>query len=398
MIPTLSLVKKCLSTDTTVGDKITYILSCKNEGRLNFEDVILSDLLSPNLQFIRGSLKINNIENSNANIVTGVSIGKLGVGRTTLVSFDVEILYKDLEIIGTTATAEGFYKYNGMTENQITTSMPCVINVNQPSIYIKKTVDKDIVKLDETVSYTIKLVNNGDVHLEYIRLKDDISQSIEVIDGTFSINGNVINGVDLKEGINVGSLNVNDCTLITYDAKIVGKGISCKIDGETSARYGYRLSNGNSGYKYSEVANCELSIALDSFKQVSLNEYINIPPHKSGIDYINNIDTKVIIKEYHPIKTPIATSRDGQVLSGYKLIIHGKISQVIQYTIKKNDQRVHYIEHESIFSSFVVLPCNYKIGDAIQVEGSVEHIYHNLVNSRSLLENIDILLIVKTLR
>lgn len=398
MIPNLNLIKSCSTKDTTVGDKITYTISCKNEGGINFEDIIITDILSHNLKFIRGSLKINNIDMPKLNIITGVSIGKLGVGRTTLVSFDVEVMFKDLDVVGTTSMAEGFYTQEGMSQTIVVKSIPCTININEPKLHITTYVDKDIVRLDDTITYTIKFVNNGDVRIDYIRIKDEICDSLEIIEGSFKINGNIINEVDLNEGINIGSIEVNRYSVISYDAKVIGKGISCKVKSNVTARYGYRLSNGNSGYKFSESNECNVSIALDSFKQISIADHINLSPQKNDIDYINNIDTKVIIKEYHPIKTPIATSMDGQVLSGYKLIVHGKISQVIQYTVRKNDQRVHYLENECVFSSFVVLPCNYKIGDPIQIEGIVEHIYHNLVNPRYIIENIDILLVVKTLR
>lgn len=267
-----------------------------------------------------------------------------------------------------------------------------------PKLSIEKTVDKEMISLCDTLTFTIKLLNDGDVYLDYILLKDNISDSLDIIESEFKIYENILDEVDLKKGLYLGALNINESIIITYKIKVKLKEVISSILLNTQVDYGYRLSNGYLGSIFKSNCICELKASLDSFKQISLEDKIVISDDKKDLNSILQIKTDVIIKKYYTVKTPVAKSLEYQNLSGHKVAVYGEIDQIIQYTSDENDSKIYYFKNKTFFNNFIVLPSSYKPNLPIKIEAISEHVHCNILNKRTLLQNIDILLIAKSLR
>lgn len=393
----VKLISNCSASYVSVGDIITYTIVCTNDSNLLFNDIFISNDLNRNLKFIKGSIKINNIDRPELSILSGVSVGKLICGAKSTLTFEVEVVSKDNDDITLNTSAEFVYKDND-EEKSIIENSTLLLHIYNPSIYIKKYVDKSNVSLNDKITYKVKLVNNGDVFLDKVIFKDDICENLEIVEGTFTINSKLLNQFDLVNGIYLGGLGINDCILIEYQAVVRGKGVCSQINNKAFASYTYYFDNGACGSKKSEIINCLLNVSLPSFKQINIEEYINLPTHKEDMYCVENVNTDIIIKSFHTIKTPIATSNEGIVLSGHKLIIHGNITQIIRYTTLTSSNSVHSFEVEIPFSTFIILPNNYNIGSKIQIESKEEYTHFSLVNRRCMFENISILLLVKILK
>ncbi|MGL4803493.1 SPOCS domain-containing protein [Paraclostridium dentum] len=393
----INLNTDCSTSYTTIGNKIVYTISCINQSSISFQNIFISNKLNQSLKFITDSVVINNIEMPGLNILTGFSIGRLYPNKKTTIRFEVEAISKDLDSVNITTNADCIYEKDGFRKSIIYTS-DCSIQVYNPSIYIKKSCSKENASLNDIITYKIKVVNNGDVYLDNIILKDDICDYLGIIEGSFKVNSHTINDVDLDCGINIGDLNINDYKIIEYDVIVNGHGVACSVSSNAYAEYSYYLNNGFIGNKKSEVSNCILNILLPSFKQIYIENYAYLPEKKEDIKCVENINTDVEIKHYNVIKTPVAKSSDGISLSGYKLIIHGVINQIIRYSVEKSNRPIHSFEHKIPFSTFIILPYNYNFGSNVQIEYKEEYTHCDLVNPRCIFENISILLIAKTLK
>ncbi|MGL5694066.1 MAG: hypothetical protein ACRCXA_08315 [Peptostreptococcaceae bacterium] len=393
----IKLISNCSSSHVSIGDIITYNIVCTNDSNVVFSDIFISNDLNLNLKFVKGSIKINNIDRPDLSILSGVSIGRLGTSCKSIVAFEVEVISKFDDAVTLNTCAECVYKENNEDKSIIEHST-VVLYIYNPSIYIKKSVDKSNVSLNDKITYKIKLVNDGDLYLDKIVLKDDIYENLEIVDGSFIVNSKIVNDFDLEKGVIVGNLGVNDYILIQYEAVVKGKGVCSQINNKAFVSYTYYFDNGSYGIKNSEVINCPLNVSLPSFKQIYIEEYIYLPEHKDDIHCVENVNTDIIINSYHTIKTPIATSNEGTVLSGHKLIVHGSINQIVRYTTIKSSNAVHSFEYEMPFSTFIILPCDYQIGSKIQIETKEEYTHFSLVNRRCIFENISILILVKIMK
>lgn len=130
-----------------------------------------------------------------------------------------------------------------------------------------------------------------------------------------------------------------------------------------------------------------------SFKEFSVTETVCLPHAKPDIEQIVKVIAEVIIKNTHVIKTPVARSAEGQVLTGFKLIVEGIVRQKIEYVADCPEQAVHAAHFEIPFSTFIVLPGNFIIGTPVIVTAFIEDIFAQQVSKRCIFKNITILLV-----
>lgn len=132
-----------------------------------------------------------------------------------------------------------------------------------------------------------------------------------------------------------------------------------------------------------------------SFKQFSVTETVCLPHAKPDIEQIVKVIAEAVITNTHVIKTPVARSAEGQVLTGFKLIVEGVIKQKIEYAADSPEQAVHAAHFEVPFSNFIVLPSNFVIGTPVAVTGYIEDIFSKQVSKRCVFKNITILLVAE---
>lgn len=143
--------------------------------------------------------------------------------------------------------------------------------------------------------------------------------------------------------------------------------------------------------EYSGIADT-LPAAPVNFKQFSVQEDFVIPAAKPDIEQIIRVVAQVNITSTKVIITPVATSLEGQILTGFKLIVEGEVCQKIEYVADEPTQSVHAAHACVPFSTFIVLPANFVLGTPVFVKGYIEDIYAKQVGKRNIFKNITILL------
>ncbi|MFD3156305.1 DUF3794 domain-containing protein [Haloimpatiens sp. FM7330] len=129
-----------------------------------------------------------------------------------------------------------------------------------------------------------------------------------------------------------------------------------------------------------------------SFKQISIQENLSIPVTKPDMEQIVKVMCEVYITNTRVIKTPKATSLEGQKLTGWKVIIEGEIKQKIEYSAHEPTQSLHAVHFNVPFSSFIILPEDFVVGTPISVQGYIEDIFVKKIDKTHIFKNISILL------
>ncbi|MGG5461529.1 DUF3794 domain-containing protein [Clostridium sp. B9] len=135
-------------------------------------------------------------------------------------------------------------------------------------------------------------------------------------------------------------------------------------------------------YSYKKVRNMIEYVCLTSkfptnpttFTQFSVDYRVCVPDQKPDIERILKVETQVCIDNQKVIKTPVGTSLEGQELTGYKLIVYGRIKQVIMYVANDTEQSVHSAHFENYFCKYIVLPSNFKIYTPVRVIPYIENV------------------------
>lgn len=134
------------------------------------------------------------------------------------------------------------------------------------------------------------------------------------------------------------------------------------------------------------------ALAPTVFKQFVVQETLELPEAKPDIEQIVKVIAQVVITSTRVIRTPAGTSMEGQVLTGYKLVVEGEVRQKIEYVADECTQSVHAAHFSVPFSTFIVLPTTYTLGTPVTVTPYIEDIYVELINERTIFKNVIILL------
>lgn len=399
--PELTLTKKASVTSAAVGDIITYTITAKNTGDIVLNNVIVSDILEQDLKFVQGSVKVNGVASPNESILSGVNIGTLNPGESKDVTFNAEVVSATDKLASNTSSSQFKYTIPGKPEQTGSSQSNKVdIPIRVANIDVIKTSSISNASLGDVITYTVKLINNGDVDALNVLFTDQLPSNVQLVEGSFKVNGNVVNSVNLANGVNIGTVPAGTTTTITYQVKVTGGSCDSKIINSAKVKFSYTLPDGSTGSKESspsESSSDVIGLNIINFKQLSVEEYLQIPSQKPDIESINSISGTINIVRCHVIETSVATSNEGQNLTGYKLIIHGLLNLVLDYTACEDTQSVHSAHYHIPFSSFIILPEDYSIGSKIDIEGIVEDVYFNDLDCRTFFTNTTLLLTAKIL-
>lgn len=128
------------------------------------------------------------------------------------------------------------------------------------------------------------------------------------------------------------------------------------------------------------------------FKQFQVQEVCNIPNEKPDIEKILRLIVNVEILYTKIISTPKGISKEGQKLTGTKLLVRGKLIQKLEYIATGLQQAVHAAEFENPFSTYIVLDDFIVNNGSLEVTPYIEDIYIKQIDKRSVFKNITLFL------
>ncbi|MGL6107248.1 DUF11 domain-containing protein [Romboutsia sp.] len=399
-----SASQTCNINEAAVGDIITYMLIATNKNSIQLDNVTVTDTLTSDLSFIKDSVKIDNVK-SDEDIRAGVNVGTIHPNSIKTITFEAKIVSKPSNGI---ISNKSFAEYSYIISSDLPARQDYVqsnisnIYVKNPSVKVIKTADKKVVSIGDTINYKIQIINDGDIDLVGVVFKDDISSTVSLIKQSFMVDNISIDLAkdDLIRGIKMPIIRAANIVIITYQVKVISSNCKAKILNIAHVDCKYILPGGCSGTIESldkEEANSVIDMNMSTFKQASIDKYFKIPEYMCEIESINHIEGKIEISTSNVIETQEYTSNEGQKLNKYKLIVKGVLKTTIEYTANEPTQSVLAIEFKTLFSQFLILPLDYVLGSNIEVEGIVEDISYNLINSKEVFNNATILIAAKIL-
>lgn len=124
------------------------------------------------------------------------------------------------------------------------------------------------------------------------------------------------------------------------------------------------------------------------FKQLTVQENLVIPSVKPDVEQIVRVIAEVVITSTRVVKTPKSISDEGQILTGWKLIVEGELVQKVEYVADEPTQSVHAAHFKVPFSTYVVLPEKFNDCCTINVVPYIEDIYVQQIDKRTLFKNV----------
>ncbi|MDM5427036.1 DUF11 domain-containing protein [Bacillus mycoides] len=217
--PNIQATKSVNKSVATIGDILTYTVIVPNTGLLPANNVTFTDVLPNGTSFIPGSVTIDNVPQTNANPVAGISLGTINNGSSRTVAFQATVVsLPSQNPISNTANITFQYTpiAGGTTFNGLATSNSAGTQINLADINGTKSVNKLFTDIGETLTYSISLANIGNIAATNVIYTDPIPSGTTFIPGSVTFNGVTQAGANPANGISIGSIAANSTTTISF--------------------------------------------------------------------------------------------------------------------------------------------------------------------------------------
>ena len=209
-----------------LGTTLTYTIVLKNTGNTSANKIVFIDTVPSSTTFVTNSLK------QDTTVLTGLNPNppgvtlpnEIGAGKTSTVTFQVRVAtIPSPNTIPNTASAIYSFTITKTTvvKSGATNTNTVNTKVNNASLIDTKVADKNFATLNDTITYTITIVNTGNISANAIIFKDTIPTGTTFVANSFTLNGVVKSGVSpAPPGINIGTIPAGGISTVSFKVTV----------------------------------------------------------------------------------------------------------------------------------------------------------------------------------
>ncbi|MBM7625129.1 DUF6923 family protein [Sporohalobacter salinus] len=392
----LQLVKTVDKEEAVAGEELTYRTVISNNGTVTAQDVVFTDSIPTGTTFVEDSLTVDGVPQIGENPSDGVDIGDIDPGEFVTVEFKVTIDDpRAVEEIENQSNIDFQTQIDPACaiNDQTAESNIVVTNVEVGELTVEKIVDQEAVEIGDTLTYTIIITNTGTVTAENVVFTDEIPEGTSFVEDSVEINGASSPGEDPTMGINLGNIDVGEQVVVTFEVLVESAPCPPELINEATVDFEINLETRSEPLSETATSNqVSTDVNLKVFKQLSIDEDLEIPSQKPDAEDVLDVTVNVEIISTEVIRTPDTESFGGQTLTGFKVIVEGVLKQAITYVADSSDQNVHAAHFEVPFSTFLVLPPDFDGCQKLNIIGEVEDVFIELIDERTIFKNVTLLL------
>ncbi|MED5016381.1 isopeptide-forming domain-containing fimbrial protein [Paenibacillus chibensis] len=205
--PQISLVKSASTTNATVGDSVTYTITVNNTGNLAAAVTFL-DTIPNGATFTPNSVIINGFPFPGESTVTGISLGSLAPGASSVITFTVVVTtLPNPQTMSNQATANyTFTPPDGRTLSGSAVSNTVTFQVSSPNVTVVKASPSTAATVCDTIVYGVTVTNAGIEAVNNVQFTDPIPPGSTFVTGSVTINGTPAPSANPAVGISLGSI------------------------------------------------------------------------------------------------------------------------------------------------------------------------------------------------
>ncbi|PHF55864.1 cell surface protein [Bacillus toyonensis] len=215
---------KLTSTNSAdVSDVITYATILTNNGNIPASNVTFTDIIPAGTIFLPNTVTINGVPIANANPANGIFIGTIGANSSRTVSFQVSVptIPSPNPITNQSSTTFQYtYDPSKPVVMQMIASNTVQTTINNATITAAKSADKQFANVNDIITYTTTLMNNGNTLTSNVIFTDVIPNGTSFIPNSVTVNGNTLPNVNPASGIAIDPINPNANTIISFQVQV----------------------------------------------------------------------------------------------------------------------------------------------------------------------------------
>lgn len=225
----LEVKQSCDKRLAIVGESVTYRVQIINTGNVRANSVYFRELIKEGIEIKSDTIQV--IEKGVVapylvDIRKGFKLNNIDVGDIVTVVFEAIIManqWKNRVV----SQSEVEFEYENYIGDQVFTkkiySDKCITYIITGDIKIVKQVDKEIVGVGECLTYSVNVINTGNVDVRRVHFVDDIPDYTMFIRGSVYINGVCYSEYYPQVGFGLGTIMPGQIVKIKYQVQIISE-------------------------------------------------------------------------------------------------------------------------------------------------------------------------------
>ncbi|HDX9629516.1 TPA: DUF11 domain-containing protein [Bacillus cereus] len=226
---------------------IPYTISIINNGNIQVENIIVTDIIPANTSFIENSVIVNGNARPNDNPLSGIQLDNIPPNTTATILFQVRVTsIPQTNPISNTSTIE--YQYTVPNQPPITEtiiSSAAVTTINHANLNSNKAVDRAFATVGDTLTYTITLNQTGNIAANDVVIQDIIPQGTTFVENSVIVNGETLPGVNPVSGIPIGTIIVGGNAITSFQVTVTSIPTPNELNNEAITTFNYIVNPNN---------------------------------------------------------------------------------------------------------------------------------------------------------
>ncbi|MFA2650632.1 DUF7507 domain-containing protein, partial [Bacillus paranthracis] len=225
-----------------VGDVITYATILTNNGNIPASNVTFTDIIPAGTIFLPNTVMINGVPIANANPANGILIGTIGANSSRTVAFQVSVptIPSPNPITNQSSTTFQYtYDASKSVVTQMVASNTVQTTINNATIAAVKSADKHFANVNDIITYTTTLTNNGNTLASNVIFTDVIPNGTAFIPNSVTVNGNTLPNTNPASGIAIDPINPNTSATISFQVIVNSIPSPNPIPNQSNTAYQY---------------------------------------------------------------------------------------------------------------------------------------------------------------
>ncbi|WP_144535909.1 DUF7507 domain-containing protein, partial [Bacillus mobilis] len=225
-----------------VGAVITYATILTNNGNIPASNVTFTDIIPAGTIFLPNTVTINGVPIANANPANGILIGTIGANSSRTVAFQVSVptIPSPNPITNQSSTTFQYtYDASKSVVTQMVASNTVQTTINNATIAAVKSADKHFANVNDIITYTTTLTNNGNTLASNVIFTDVIPNGTSFIPNSVTVNGNTLPNTNPASGIAIDPINPNTSATISFQVIVNSIPSPNPIPNQSNTAYQY---------------------------------------------------------------------------------------------------------------------------------------------------------------
>ncbi|MDU3870206.1 MAG: cell surface protein, partial [Bacillus paranthracis] len=260
-------IKSVDKTFATIGDTISYTITLSNPGNVTSQNIIFTDTLPDGTTFISGTLTNDSGTQQIGNPSNGIQIGNINPNGTAVITLNVLVTnIPSINPISNFSSVQFAHVVDpsqpAVTQTNVSNSVSTTIN--SAILTTQKSVDKSIISVGDTITYTTTITNTGNTTATNITFTSAIPANTTFILNSVKINGVQQSGAQPALGVTIPNIAPGETVTVTFQATVLSVPPSSSIMGSDTILYSYTVDPNGTPITTSTSTNIVTNPVLDA--------------------------------------------------------------------------------------------------------------------------------------